>query len=340
MIILLCFIFIFVLFPIHKASAVPPPEIVSSFSVFFSQILIFIPIFLIGFLAILKKIFKIIFEFTFLKIFIIIILLSSLTIGIYVFNKREINSQAELACYIENRKKENNLRKDRTVKSVSLEELKNWLNNDNKIKIFDARLKEEYEAGHLKGAEYWDKSWASQENEIHKTIDKDVKVIFYCTEGVRSSQFAAFLNKYHEQTYYLDDWPIIQEYWEGDMYVYNIKYPKILKAGKVKKYLKRGVVLLDPRKKEKYAKNHIENSVNIPIADLKFGEATDLITGMQNDNGFILICYDKTDNIECQTLYYLIKYVKGNCHGWFFEVEKLASDNLGLFNYSTVQSYD
>lgn len=328
MIILLCIIFIFVLFPVHKTLAVPPPEIVSSFSTCFSQILIFIPVFLIGFLAILKKIFKIVFKFTFLKIFIIIILFFSLTVGIYASNKREINSQAELAYYMENRKEENNLRKDKTVKSVSLEELKSWLENDNKIKIFDARLKEEYEAGHLKGAEYWNKNWVGQENEIHKALDKDVKVVFYCTEGVRSSQFAAFLNKYHKQTYYLDDWPIIPEYWEGDMYVYNIKYPETLKVSKVKKYLLKGAVLLDPRKKEKYAKNHIENSVNIPIADLKFSEAVDLITGMQNDNGFILICYDKTDNLECQTLYYLIKYVKGNYQGWFFEPEKLAGDNL------------
>lgn len=321
---ILLFSFTLFLFAPNKASAIPPPEVISSFSSFFSQILIFIPIFLIGILAVLKKIFKIAFEFTFLKIFIIIFLFFSLTVGIYAFNKREINSQTELKYYIENRKKENDLKKDETVKSVSLNELKNWFENNDKIKIFDARLQEEYEAGHLRGAEYWVKSWVGQESEIYKQIDKDTKVIFYCTEGVRSSQFAAFLNKYHNQTYYLDDWPMIPEHWEGDMYVYSLEYPKTLKSGKVKIYLKKGALLLDPREKEKYAKNHIENSVNIPIFDLTFDEAISLIMGLQKDNNnFILICYNKTDNLECQTLYYLIKYVKGNCYGWFFNPEKL-----------------
>lgn len=331
--VVLVVIAVLIFLPIHKIQAIPPPEMISGFSTFFWQIFILFSVVAVSFLAAAKKVFKKVFKFNLLKAFIFVILILSFSVaGVYVFNrqamssnpvigacafnKQAMNSKMSLA-HAKDRKIKNDQKKYKTVTGINSDEFRDWFKNSEKLEIFDLRYKKDYEAGHLQGARYWDKSWTDQDIEnIAKSLDSNTKVVFYCTEGVRSSQNAAWLKRFHSETYYLNDWPVLPEYWQGDMHVSKVEPPKVISIDVAKKFIKKGAVIINPRSKRKYDEQHINNSVNIPVSELTFSQAIDVIGVNINDEGFIVSC-NFNHKFECQILHYLIRYINSECHGLF-----------------------
>jgi rhodanese-related sulfurtransferase len=73
-----------------------------------------------------------------------------------------------------------------SIPYISIEQLKADLVNNEKLILLDTRSKEEYEVSHLKDAQ-WIGYKEFEELKV-KNIDKNSKIVVYCSVGVRSEK--------------------------------------------------------------------------------------------------------------------------------------------------------
>ncbi len=82
---------------------------------------------------------------------------------------------------------------DNQSKTITLDEAVKMVAEDEAIRFIDVRTQQEYDAGHVAGAELLplDQLESKIESEV---ADKDTKIIVYCRSGNRSGQAQAMLN--------------------------------------------------------------------------------------------------------------------------------------------------
>lgn len=80
------------------------------------------------------------------------------------------------------------------ISFISNEELKNRINSNPKLILLDVRTKEEYDAGHLKGAT-WLERGVAEFTMVRKLRDPNAEIIVYCLKRNRSALVAKTLKR-------------------------------------------------------------------------------------------------------------------------------------------------
>ncbi len=128
-----------------------------------------------------------------------------------------------------------------SISYISVEQLKAKVVNDENFVLFDTRSKEEYEVSHLKNA-IWIGYKKFDRNRV-QNIDKDSRIIVYCSVGVRSEKigeqlksmgFRNIKNLYGGIFLWVNKgYPV---YLEGnqteEIHTYNKRWEKYITAGK------------------------------------------------------------------------------------------------------------
>ncbi len=156
--------------------------------------------------------------------------------------------------------------------SITNEAFKNVLNQQEKnFVIVDAREDIEFENGHFPGSLHI--RYADLKDGRWQELAKDKIAYIFCWSGIRGKEVAEFLRTKNIVSVYLEHgasgWYDFGGTWQGNIkftqkYT-DLKFQKVLTTPEVKANVKQGVVLVDSREPERFAKSHIKNSFNIPI---------------------------------------------------------------------------
>ncbi len=156
--------------------------------------------------------------------------------------------------------------------SISNDELKTQLQGDtSSFIVLDAREDLENSMGHMPGslhirfADLADGKW--------KDLPTNKFIYALCWSGIRGKEVAEFLRTKNLVTRYVengaDSWVSAGGAWEGEIKFLNVysadRYKVVFSKEQMQGYIKDGVLLVDSRQPEKFAKNHVPGSVNIPI---------------------------------------------------------------------------
>lgn len=80
------------------------------------------------------------------------------------------------------------------IREVNVQETRERINGDPKVKLIDVREDNEWQAGHAAGAEHLGKGIIERDIEM-KVPDKSTELILYCGGGYRSALVADVLQK-------------------------------------------------------------------------------------------------------------------------------------------------
>jgi rhodanese-related sulfurtransferase len=304
---ILKFAIFLLLFPI-STGAIPPPEIVNNFAPILAQGVAFFLSFILTGWFFLKNFFKKIFKWKF-SIFILTITILSLSSIFLNFNttKQEIIKSQQVLVKLPEPKDYRINKKH----GITLEDFENLLTNDKKTKIYDARFIEEYNKGHIIGAEFIEEIVLFKNNGLKK-LDKFIeenknydKIILYCTNGQRSGYLANILREKGINAFYVNGVPLyLEKFWEGDRF--NFVQLKLLTTKEAEKHIENNAIILDPRDSEKYQQKHIASSINFPVAGLDFEELVNFLSVFENETNFIGVCYDNLSCFKASVLAYRI----------------------------------
>ncbi|MEI7498668.1 MAG: rhodanese-like domain-containing protein [Candidatus Falkowbacteria bacterium] len=137
--------------------------------------------------------------------------------------------------------------------------------------VLDARENIEYEYGqlpnslHIRAADLRAGKWAD--------LPQEKLVYVMCWSGIRGKEVAEFLRSKKIVAKYLekgaDGWVAFGGEWHGEIKFRNLytdkRYKIVYSTNQVKQELKKGIVLVDSREKEKFIKHHISGSINLPL---------------------------------------------------------------------------
>ena len=137
--------------------------------------------------------------------------------------------------------------------------------------VLDARENIEYESGRFPGSLHI--RFADLKAGQYMRLPKDVPVYVLCWSGMRGKDVAEFLRSNGIVASYVENgangWFESGGKWEGDIAFgkrySEERYRAVFSTEEVRTRAKEGVVLVDTREPETYAKKHIPGSVNIPI---------------------------------------------------------------------------
>ncbi|MBT4277328.1 hypothetical protein HOD96_01100 [Candidatus Falkowbacteria bacterium] len=293
---------VFLLLLPFSAKAIPPPEIINNFAPILVQgVAFFLSFILIGW-VLLKKFFKKIFKWKF-YIFISIIFSTSLFSIFLNFNitKEEIIKAQEVLTKLP----DPNYYPVNKKYGITLKDFENILIHNEKIKIYDVRLIEEYNAGHITGAVFLKSYNLEKLDQIIEENKNYDKIILYCYDGQRSGYLTNILREKGVNAFYVNELTMnLESFWEGDYF--NFTQVKLLTTKEAKKHIKNGAILLDPRNPKKYQQGHLISSLNAPFLELGNEKIIDFLNSFANETNFIGICYDNLSCFEVTVLAYRI----------------------------------
>lgn len=207
-----------------------------------------------------------------------------------VKNPPEDNSTAEnLSFYAANKTKKI---------IVSNDELKEIMKTNSNIYVLDAREDEEYEIGnfpnshHIRFADLIAGEW------IQLPTDKEVYV--FCWSGMRGKEVAEFLRTKKIVSRYVENgasgWFAAGGKWNGGI-SFSDKHPeeryqKLFTKDEVSTQISKGTIIVDSRPKSSFTKNHIDNSINIPVIYTPSSQLNSLLSKVPAGTSVITVCDD------------------------------------------------
>lgn len=165
-----------------------------------------------------------------------------------------------------------------------------------RVFVLDAREDEEYEIGyfsqstHIRFADLLAGSWVS--------LPTDKEVIVLCWSGIRGQEVAEFLRGKGIAARFLeegaDGWVKFGGAWNGEILfskVYSAsRYTKLFATKEIQKFIDDGVLLVDARDPEVYAKNQIAGSINIAPLFATTSELEKQILQVPTNSRIITVC--------------------------------------------------
>ena len=147
--------------------------------------------------------------------------------------------------------------------SIYAQELKNRLDNNENIIIFDIRSKHEYELGHIPKSAFAVCNSQTQ-NQILPKLPKDSKIVLVSDHDQHSSKMVLFMKSTGLDAVYLKD-GISSWKWELEK-----TQDEDITATELKSKLdeKQNLLLIDVRESEEYSEWHIAGSINIPLSQV------------------------------------------------------------------------
>lgn len=295
------YIIITALFLPIKTQAVPPPEIINNFGVLLLQIFTIVSAGLSTLFYFLKRLLK-----PLLGLKGLLLILTALIIAItgitYQYQKHKILT-AQQGLY----QAVPPVAATSSTQALTPAELKKLLDENANIALFDARLPEEYESGHLRGAQHLSfEAGTDTIREIAGQIDPQTLAVVYCIEGIRSSQIADRLAPYHPHTAYLNGWAVtLEDHWQGDMVQWSIS--RLISREKSENLHENGVLAFDPRQSTTATSRPYAGTLNIPISEQSRQQTFDMLSPIDWSKGYYIVCSDKASCFEAYMLNYRIQ---------------------------------
>lgn len=163
---------------------------------------------------------------------------------------------------------------------VTSEELENLIQNNPSLLIFDLRLKEKYESGHVSGSVHAVCDARAKET-IMPLIPKNVKIVLIDDDGKMSSEVASMMRSFGLDAHYLKDGI---GSWNKKL-VTGMPSDTISPDNLWEKLGSDNLYLLDVRNTDEFSDFRIPGSVNIPL-DKMFEKISDI----PKDKEIVTIC--------------------------------------------------
>lgn len=161
-------------------------------------------------------------------------------------------------------------------------ELQDYLDKKESLLLFDLRLQNVYESGHIRGSVHAVCDTKSKET-LMPNIPKNVKVILLDSDGSLSAETTVMMRSFGLDAYYLQGG---MENWNGSLLSGN-QTTKITPEKLWAKIQKQEVYLLDVRDPDEFSDFKIPGSMNIPLSDMFSEESSSKIP---QDKDIVTIC--------------------------------------------------
>lgn len=182
--------------------------------------------------------------------------------------------------------------------ALSNQEFQKLIENKTALFVLDARETEEFDLGHFPGSVHF--RFADLFVDDWKELPNDNIIYAFCWSGIRGKEVADFLRSKGLKARYLEEgangWVKNGGVWEGEI-AFSSKYEgeqytRLFTKEEIQKQLKSGTVLIDTRKKEKYERHHISESLNIPIIYTPSNQIEALLAAVPKNKPVITVCDD------------------------------------------------
>jgi rhodanese-related sulfurtransferase len=164
--------------------------------------------------------------------------------------------------------------------------------------VLDAREDEEYEIGYYPGSHHIRFADIKSGEWIKLPTNQTIYVL--CWSGIRGKEVAEFLRTKKILSRYVDKgadgWVAYGGKWNGGIKfraTYNEdRYKVVFTTDEVRQYVQQGVVIVDSRNAEKYAKRHIPGSISIPIIYTPSSKIEEVLKQVPPNSTVITVCDD------------------------------------------------